>query len=102
MTTLPNYATNAANYEKLDLLNQLQSVLEIIVKNLELYLSPNATKLTFINPDLYRLAQQYYGDATLWTAIAQANGLFDPQYDGQIDLFIPEQPGIDTGGVLSV
>lgn len=38
--------------------------------------------------DLYRLAAQYYGDATAWTLIARANGLTDPliQTDSTLDI----------------
>lgn len=34
--------------------------------------------VTVQNANLFQLAAQYYGDATLWNTIATANGLYDP------------------------
>lgn len=45
------------------------------------------------NPNLFSLAAQYYGDATQWQAIANANGLSDPLPIGQHSLTIPSLPG---------
>ena len=47
--------------------------------------------LRLINPNLFMLAQQYYGDATQWQAIATASGLQpDPQPIGQFTVTIPQ------------
>lgn len=48
------------------------------------------------NPNLYALAAQYYGDATQWQVIGDANGLTDPMPVGQFTLTIPQLP---TGGL---
>jgi hypothetical protein len=45
--------------------------------------------LNVVNPNLMLLAAQYYGDATQWATIANANGLTDPQPLGQFQLTIP-------------
>jgi nucleoid-associated protein YgaU len=39
--------------------------------------------------DLYRLAAQYYSDASAWTLIAAANGLSDPLIQTSAALTIP-------------
>ena len=47
--------------------------------------------LRLINPNLFSLAQQYYGDATQWPAIASASGIQpDPQPIGQFTITIPQ------------
>lgn|SRR5487761_1894008 len=43
-----------------------------------------------INPNLMLLSAQYYGDATLWQTIADANGLADPMPIGSFTLNIPQ------------
>ena len=54
-----------------------------------------------VGGDLYRLALQYYGDATQWWRIARANNLTDPVLVGHQTLVIPDQSTTpDTGGVL--
>ncbi|HVJ54870.1 MAG TPA: hypothetical protein VM689_20590 [Aliidongia sp.] len=51
--------------------------------------------------DLFRLAVQYYGDATQWYRIAAANQLFDPLVAGPATLSIPAPSTRPTnGGVL--
>ena len=46
-------------------------------------------QITVVNPNLFAVAAQYYGDATLWEGIAEANGLVDPQPRGIFTLSIP-------------
>ena len=48
------------------------------------------TQQRVINPDLFRLAAQYYGDPNQWTVIAVANGLNDPAPTGTFLLNIPQ------------
>ena len=45
-----------------------------------------------INPNLGRLAQQYYGDSSQWRVIAAANNLNDIQPIGEFTLVIPQGP----------
>jgi hypothetical protein len=42
-----------------------------------------------VNPNLMLLSAQYYGDATLWQTIGDANGLYDPQPIGEFQIAIP-------------
>jgi len=49
---------------------------------------------------LYHLAAKYYGDATMWWWIAQANGLLDPILPAALfSIFIPDYDPATTGGV---
>jgi hypothetical protein len=50
--------------------------------------------------NLYSVAADQYGDAMGWTAIAQANGLKDPQVNGLATLTIPPYNN-QTDGVLN-
>lgn len=52
---------------------------------------PTKAVVQTINPNLLVLAAQYYGDATQWRTIANANGLADPQPTGSFNLVIPQQ-----------
>jgi hypothetical protein len=48
------------------------------------------TRLTLVNPNLFLLAAQYLGDATLWENIAEASNLpYDPQPIGTFQVIIP-------------
>ncbi len=51
--------------------------------------------------NLFSIAAQQFGDANAWTAIAQANGLTDPQVSGITTLIIPAKPGVSSGGILN-
>lgn len=44
------------------------------------------------NPNLFSMAAQYYGDATQWQVIGNANGLTDPMPIGQFSLTVPQLP----------
>ena len=59
--------------------------------------------LTVAGGNLFAVAAQEYGDARLWTVLASANGLSDPNISGVATLAIPPQPSpsISTGGVLN-
>lgn len=69
----------SAQLEELYQLYTLQYVLAQMSTNLML-ISQGATGqvITVTNANLFRLAAQYYNDATRWTTIAQANNLDDP------------------------
>lgn len=54
-----------------------------------------------VGSDLFRVAQETYGDATEWSTVARANGLTDPRLTGVQTLTIP--PRADgLGGVPNV
>lgn len=48
---------------------------------------------------LFHLAAKYYGSATLWNRIAEANGRTDPKISGVVELVMPQDPS-DNGGIL--
>lgn len=83
-------------------LTNIGFTLDRLAKNLDSYsLPPLKNLLTVVNPNLYKLAAEHYGDAALWTVIAQANSLTDPLPGGAQSLTIPPKPTNDTsGGVL--
>jgi hypothetical protein len=98
----------------LDQLYTLQNILNAaVIKNLLLVgQSEQARVETFINPNLYRLAVQYYGDVDYWTVIAKANpqvtGLdpnnpnpYDPEINGTVTLLIPPKPALDSNSILN-
>jgi nucleoid-associated protein YgaU len=83
-------------------LYNLNATLNRLVKNLQQSVTSGQT-LTTAGGNLYRIAEQQYGDATAWPLIAQANGLTDPQITGVVTLAIPNDPTSNTqyGGVLN-
>lgn len=66
-------------------------------------LSAGAKTVTTGSTSLFAVAAAQYGDARDWTALAQANGLTDPQVNGITTLVVPAKPGAaaTTGGVLN-
>lgn len=61
----------------------------IVISNLVVAAQNPKWVVQAINPNLLSLSAQYYGDATLWSVIAAANGLNDPQPIGVFQLMIP-------------
>jgi hypothetical protein len=97
--TLPNNQL-ATNLEELANLYNLQAVLNNLLTNLELIEQGGTGQIiTINNANLFVLAALYYGDATRWTTIAQANGLKDPMTYGIRMLTIP-QTSQESGGIL--
>jgi len=93
MTTTPTIGSNnyaqAINITALGNLYALQSVLQQLYTNINLIENGSQGQLvTVTNANLYALAAQYYGDATLWTAIAEANGLNDPYIENTIQVLL--------------
>jgi hypothetical protein len=60
--------------------------------------NPSITTIQTVNPNLYQLAAQYYGDPTLYWVIQDANDLSDPLpiTNGPISLVIPVEPVINS------
>ncbi len=84
------------------LLYTLQFYLERMQSNLLLINAPpNATVITVMNTTLFKLAEQYYGDATQWSVIANANNLIDPMITVPTTLLIPPWNQQDTGGIIN-
>jgi len=101
MTTLPNNVI-ADELTTLHNLYLLQAKLGRIKANLALInAAPNAKVITVINGDLFSIAAKEYGDHTLWTQIAEANGLIDPFLEGINKLVIPKKAAQSSGGILN-
>lgn len=84
-----NTLSRVTTYEQLPQLYGLQSTLGRMNANLGL-IGSSGRSIAVYGADLQRLAAQYYGDATQWTKIADANGLRDPIVTGQQKLIIPK------------
>ena len=93
-------AKQSTDFDALNNLYQLQTTLELMSKNLLLVnADPNAKLLTVSNTNLYKLAEDNYGDASKWTTIAKANGLTDPEITETVTLKIPNIAE-NSGGIL--
>lgn len=79
-------------------LYKMQSLLGRIANNLSA-VTTSANTVPFAGGNLFALAEEEYGDALSWTAIANANGLTDPFVQGPVTLVIPPQSA-QSGGVL--
>lgn len=51
--------------------------------------------ITVAGGTLFHVAADVYGDATLWTILARANGLRDPLLTGVVTLVIPQESAED-------
>lgn len=81
-------------------LYNLQSVLGRMGGNLG-SIGAGTSTITSAGGNLFGMAADAYGDATAWTTLARANGLFDPILSGVNSINIPPIPDI-SGGVLEV
>jgi hypothetical protein len=61
---------------------------------------PGSLTITVAGGTLFDVAAKHYGDATLWTSIAIANGMNDPIISGARKLVIPSVPD-QNGGVMT-
>lgn len=88
---------------------ELQSTVTRLKRNVEIAMSPTGVSEQVINTNLFQLAVKEYGDAMLWTAIAQANRLTiknadefpDPFIDGTQTLVIPPKPATPDDGIMN-
>jgi hypothetical protein len=78
---------------------QLQALVGRISTNIA-SAATTGTALATAGGNLQKLATTAYGDATAWTAIAQANGLVDPMLTGLHNLIVPPKQNT-TGGVVN-
>lgn len=102
---LPNLATESNNLTNLALLYQMRNLMvPYVIGNMQLIGQAESAQVeTFYNPNLFKIAVQFYGDITYWTVIAAANNLttpYDPVITGLVSLLIPPKPQNNTGGVL--
>lgn len=95
--------TSSQDITTLSLMYQLNNVLAEMYKNIILIEEGAEGQVITVNGgSLFQLACQYYGDATLWTVIAQANGLLDPELPAGTALLLTiPQSGTNTGGILN-
>lgn len=100
---MENLIQEQINNQQLYYLYRLQAVLTRLSRNISYKATGvNPRMLTSFNPNLYKLAAEYYQDATLWTIIAKANNLYEPLVDGLTTLIIPPKPSTGNGGLLMV
>ena len=88
-----------SNAQTLVSLYQLQSVTDRMQANFS-GLNTAPRTITVAGGNLYRIAQEQYGDAMAWTTIATANGMTDPFIVGTATLFLPSST-VTTDGVLN-
>ena len=103
LNKITTYTLNAQNtaLNKLPVLYSMLNTTNRMMQNLSLTDGATSVKtVTQTGGTLYDLAQQHYGDANQWTAIAYANGLTDPYLTGINTLKIPAKT-TDTGGVYA-
>jgi len=97
---IQSLATANVGYGLVQPLNQLQATLGVLSKNVQAGLPGSSARLIAVNGGtLQQVAAQQYGNASLWGAIAQVNGLSDPMLPAQaMTLQIPSA-SIAAGGL---
>lgn len=92
-------------------LYNLKNILEGMQQNIALLVSgTQGQSLTQSSGNLFAMAASYYGDATLWGTLVQANmpevldenGFINPNIVGINTLLFPPAPTQPTGGIISV
>ncbi len=88
---LGSYATQFNAAVQLPPLYEYKNLMTRLSGNLTIAgnMAPTSRTVTVGGGSLQKLAAQYYGDATQWQTIAQANNLKDPQISGIQTLQIP-------------
>lgn len=95
---------------KLADLYRIKDILERMQKNIDLQAAgDNGNMVIVAGGNLFALAAKYYSDATLWTAIAEANksllldgnGFINPFFTGVLNLVIPPKPAESSGGLFN-
>jgi hypothetical protein len=91
--TVSNLLSQADSATRLPALYQLSNVLSRLDKNVQSGQTADGVKtVTQSGGNLMTLASQIYGDQSLWTSIASANAITDPQITGIQTLVIPSNP----------
>ena len=91
--TVNNLLSQADSMTRLPALYQLSNVLYRLDKNVRSGQTADGVKtVTQSGGNLMTLASQIYGDQSLWTSIASANTITDPQITGIQTLVIPSNP----------
>jgi hypothetical protein len=91
--TISNLLSQADQSTKIPALYNLQNVLGRLNKNVNSGQTADGVRsVTLSGGNLYQVASDQYGDASLWSSIASANNLTDPQLTGINTLTIPSNP----------
>ncbi|QBR52709.1 hypothetical protein [Erwinia sp. QL-Z3] len=91
--TISNLLLQADQSTKIPALYNLQNVLGRLNKNVNSGQTADGVRsVTLSGGNLYQVASDQYGDASLWSSIASANNLTDPQLTGINTLTIPSNP----------
>lgn len=92
-TTVSNLLSQADQSTRIPALYSLQNVLGRLNKNVSSGQTADGVRtVTQSGGNLYQVASDQYGDASLWSSIASANDLTDPQLSGINTLTIPANP----------
>ena len=92
-------------------LYNLKNILEVMQQNISLLVSgTQGQNLTQASGNLFQMASDYYGDATLWGTLVQANtaqildanGFISPNIIGINTILYPPIPTQPVGGIISV
>ncbi|MCG7388746.1 hypothetical protein [Pantoea sp. ACRSB] len=91
--TVSNLLIQADQSTRIPALYSLQNVLGRLNKNVSSGQTADGVRtVTLSGGNLYQVASDQYGDASLWSSIASVNGLSDPQLSGINTLTIPSNP----------
>lgn len=91
--TVSHLLTQSDHATRIPALYRLQEVLGRLNKNVNSGQAAGGLKaVTLSGGNLYQVASEQYGDVSLWTSIADANDLSDPQLSGIHTLKIPTSP----------
>ncbi|WP_182056497.1 hypothetical protein [Pantoea sp. ME81] len=91
--TVSNLLSQADQTTRIPALYSLQNVLGRLNKNVNSGQTADGVRtVTLSGGNLYQVASDQYGDASLWSSIASANDLTDPQLSGINTLTIPSNP----------
>lgn len=91
--TVSNLLLQSDHATRTPALYHLQDVLGRLNKNVNAGQAANGVRaVTLSGGNLYQVASEQYGDASLWTSIAEANDLADPHLSGIHTLKIPTSP----------
>lgn len=92
-TAIDNLLAQSDQSTRIPALYHLQDVLSRLNKNVTSGQAANGVRsVTLAGGNLYQVAAEQYGDASLWTSIADVNNLDDPQLKGIQTLSIPFSP----------
>ncbi|MGA7584839.1 MAG: hypothetical protein WCB03_02305 [Rouxiella badensis] len=94
--TITNLLSQAKTATQLPALYQLQSVLGRLSKNVQSGQTADGVRtITHSGGNLFQVASEQLGDASLWTALATVNHLTDTSLTGINTLIVPSNPTND-------